>query len=401
MKMEIDVAEFAAQLKAGKGIGGKDGALTPLIKQLTEMALQAELETHLSQDLERNRKNGYTAKTMKSASGTFELDTPRDRNGSFEPEIVKKSQTHMSDELESKMLSLFALGNSYSQIADHIEDMYGVHFSKPAITAITDKLIPKLEEWKKRPLDSIYPFVYLDAIHYKVREDGHYVAKAFYTVLGVNLDGKKEILGLYLNESEGAKFWLQVLTDLQNRGINDILIASVDGLKGFPEAINAVFPQTEVQLCIVHQIRNSLKYVASKNQKQFAGELKKVYQAFTKEEAESELDKLEEKWGKKYPIVFESWRNKWENLSNYFKYAEPIRKVIYTTNIIESVHRQFRTLTKTKGAFPNDNSLLKLLYAGIQNAEKKWTMPIRNWSLTISQLNIIFKERLKGNLDLV
>lgn len=401
MKIEIDVAEFAAQLKAGKGIGGKDGALTPLIKQLTEMALQAELETHLSQDLERNRKNGTSSKTMKSANGTFELDTPRDRNGSFEPELVKRNQTHMSDELESKMLSLFALGNSYSQIADHIEDMYGVHFSKPAITAITDKLIPKLEEWKKRPLESIYPFVYLDAIHYKVRDEGHYVSKAFYTVLGVNLEGKKEILGLYLNESEGAKFWLQVLTDLQNRGIQDILIASVDGLKGFPEAINAVFPETEVQLCIVHQIRNSLKYVASKNQKQFAGELKKVYQAFTKEEAELELDKLEEKWGKKYPIIFESWRNKWDNLSNYFKYAEPIRKVIYTTNIIESVHRQFRTLTKTKGAFPNDNSLLKLLYAGIQNAEKKWTMPIHNWSLTISQLNIHFKERLKDALGLV
>ena len=399
--MEIDVTEFAAQLKAGKGIGGKDGALTPLIKQLTEMALQAELETHLSQDLERNRKNGTSSKTMKSANGTFELDTPRDRNGSFEPELVKRNQTHMSDELESKMLSLFALGNSYSQIADHIEDMYGVHFSKPAITAITDKLIPKLEEWKKRPLESIYPFVYLDAIHYKVRDEGHYVSKAFYTVLGVTLKGKKEILGLYLNESEGAKFWLQVLTDLQNRGVQDILIASVDGLKGFPEAIHSVFPQTEVQLCIVHQIRNSLKYVASKNQKQFAGELKKVYQAFTKEEAEFELDKLEEKWGKKYPIIFESWRNKWDNLSNYFKYAEPIRKVIYTTNIIESVHRQFRTLTKTKGAFPNDNSLLKLLYAGIQNAEKKWTMPIRNWSLTISQLNIHFKERLKDSLDLL
>jgi len=398
--MEIDVAEFAAQLKAGKGIGGKDGALTPLIKQLTEMALQAELETHLSKDLEINRKNGTSSKTMKSANGTFELETPRDRNGSFEPELVKKNQTHMSDELESKMLSLFALGNSYSQIADHIEDMYGVHFSKPAITAITDKLIPKLEEWKKRPLDSIYPFVYLDAIHYKVRDEGHYVSKAFYTVLGVNLEGKKEILGLYLNESEGAKFWLQVLTDLQNRGIQDILIASVDGLKGFPEAINSVFPNTEVQLCIVHQIRNSLKYVGSAYQKQFAGELKKVYQAFTKEEAELELDKLEEKWGKKYPIIFESWRNKWDNLSNYFKYAEPIRKVIYTTNIIESVHRQFRTLTKTKGAFPNDNSLLKLLFAGIQNAQKKWTMPIRNWSLTISQLNIHFKERLKDALNL-
>ena len=400
MKMEIDVAKFAAQLKAGKGIGGKDGALTPLIKKLTEMALEAEIETHLAQDLERNRKNGKTSKTMKSSSGEFELNVPRDRNGSFEPEIVKKHQTHMSDELEEKILSLFALGNSYSQIADHVEDMYGVHFSKPAITAITDKLIPKLEEWKKRSLESVYPFLYLDAIHYKVREEGTYVSKAFYTVLGVNLEGKKEILGLYLNESEGAKFWLQVLTDLQNRGVEDILIASVDGLKGFPEAINAVFPETEVQLCIVHQIRNSLKYVASKNQKQFAGELKKVYQAFTKEEAESELDKLEEKWGKKYPIVFNSWRNNWENLSNYFKYAEPIRKVIYTTNIIESVHRQFRTLTKTKGAFPNDNSLLKLLYAGILNAERKWTMPIRNWSLTISQLSIHFKERLEGKLSL-
>ena len=400
MKIEIDVADFAAQLKAGKGIGGKDGALTPLIKQLTEMALQAEIETHLAQDLEKNRKNGTTSKTMKSQGGTFELDTPRDRNGSFEPEIVKKNQTHMSDELESKMLSLFALGNSYSQIADHIEDMYGVHFSKPAITTITDKLIPKLEEWRKRPLNSIYPFIYLDAIHYKVREEGTYVSKAFYTVLGVNLEGKKEILGLYLNESEGAKFWLQVLTDLQNRGVEDILIASIDGLKGFPEAINSVFPNTEIQLCIVHQIRNSLKYVGSKYQKQFANELKKVYQAFTKEEAEFELNKLEEKWGKKYPIVFESWRNKWDNLSNYFKYAEPIRKVIYTTNIIESVHRQFRTLTKTKGAFPNDNSLLKLLFAGIQNAEKKWTMPIRNWSLTISQLNIHFKERLKSALNL-
>jgi transposase-like protein len=263
MKLEIDVAEFAAQLKAGKGIDGKDGALTPLIKQLTEMALQAELETHLAQDLEQNRKNGVTSKTMKSSDGEFQLDTPRDRNSSFEPEIIKKHQTHMSDELENKMLSLFALGNSYSQIADHIEDMYGVHFSKPAITAVTDKLIPKLEEWKKRPLNEIYPFIYLDAIHYQVREEGRYISKAFYTVLEVDLEGKKEVLGLYLNDSEGSRFWMQVLTDLQNRGVKDILIASVDGLKGFPEAINAIFPDTEVQLCIVHQIRNSLKYVGS------------------------------------------------------------------------------------------------------------------------------------------
>jgi transposase-like protein len=401
MKIEIDVEEFARQIKEGKGLSGKNGALTPLIKQLTEMTLQAELESHLAQDLTNNRKNGYTSKTMKTEHGAFELETPRDRNGSFEPEIVKKNQTHMSDEIEKKMLSLFSLGSSYSQITDHIQEIYGVHFSKPAITAVTDKLIPLLQEWKKRPLDSIYTFIYLDAIHYKVRDEGHYVSKAFYTVLGVTVEGKKEILGLYLNESEGAKFWLQVLTDLQNRGVEDILIASVDGLKGFPEAINAVFPDTQVQLCIVHQIRNSLKYIASKNQKQFASELKTVYQANTKEEAEDALDKLEEKWGKKYPIVFESWRGKWDNLSNYFQYSKEIRRIIYTTNIIESVHRQFRTLTKTKGAFPTDNSLLKLLFAGIQNAEKKWTMPIKNWSLTISQLNIHFKERLKDALNLV
>ena len=401
MKIEIDVEEFAQQVKNGQSVTAKGGVLNDLVKQLTEMTLQAELDSHLAQDLEKNRKNGYTSKTMKTEHGTFELETPRDRNGSFEPQIVKKSQTHMSDEIEKKMLSLFSLGSSYSQITDHIEEIYGVHFSKPAITAVTDKLIPMLQEWKQRPLESIYPFIYLDAIHYKVRDEGHYVSKAFYTVLGVNLEGKKEILGLYLNESEGAKFWLQVLTDLQNRGVEDILIASVDGLKGFPEAINSVFPDTEVQLCIVHQIRNSLKYVASKNQKQFASELKAVYQANTKEEAGNALDRLEEKWGKKYPIVFESWRGKWENLTHYFKYSKEIRRIIYTTNIIESVHRQFRTLTKTKGAFPTDNSLLKLLFAGIRNAEKKWTMPIRNWSLTISQLNIHFRDRLKGALNLV
>jgi len=398
MKIEIDLEEFAEQVKNGQSVTAKGGVLNDLLKQLTEMTLQAEIESHLAQDLEKNRKNGYSKKTMRTEYGEFELKTPRDRNGTFEPQVVKKNQTHMSDEIEKKMLSLFSLGNSQSQIIDHIQEIYGVGFSKPAVTAVTDKLLPMLEEWKKRPLEPVYPFLYLDAIHYKVRENGSYVSKAFYTVLGINLEGKKEILGLYLGENEGAKFWLQVLTDLQNRGIQDILIASVDGLTGFPEAINSIFPKTEVQLCIVHQIRNSLKYVASKDQKIFAKELKSVYQAFTKEEAESALAKLEEKWGKKYPIIFDSWYTKWEHLSNYFKYPEDIRRIIYTTNIIESVHRQFRTLTKTKGAFPNDNSLLKLLYAGILNAEKKWTMPIRNWSLTISQLNIFFKERLQDVL---
>ncbi len=399
MNETFDLNEALEAIKAGAKIDGKDGVLAPLIKQLTEAALEAELETHLGNEI-RNRKNGKSSKTMKSSVGEFELDVPRDRNGTFEPQFVKKHQTHMSDQIEQKILSLYALGNSYAQISEHIEDFYGIHFSKATISAVTDKVIPLLKEWQQRPLEKVYPFVWLDAIHYKIKENGKYVSKAIYTILGVNLSGRKEILGLYLSENEGANFWLQVLTDLQNRGIEDILIASVDGLKGFPEAINATFPQTEVQLCIVHQIRNSMKYVASKNQKEFMRDLKLVYQAVSKEAAEFELDRLEEKWGGRYPIVINSWRNKWENLSYYFKYPEDIRRIIYTTNIIESVHRQFRKLTKTKGAFPNENSLLKLLYMGIQNAQKKWTMPMRNWSLTISQLAIFFEGRLDKALEL-
>ncbi|MCG3668530.1 IS256 family transposase [Aliarcobacter butzleri] len=400
MNQTLDLTDALEQIKAGAKIDGKDGVLAPLIKQLTEAALQAELESHLTTEINKNRKNGKSTKTMKSSVGEFELDVPRDRNGSYEPQIVKKHQTHMSDHIEQKILSLYALGNSYSQISEHIQELYGTEFSKATISAVTDKVIPLLKEWQQRPLESIYPFVWLDAIHYKIKDNGRYISKAVYTILGVGLNGKKEILGLYLSENEGANFWLQVLTDLNNRGVEDILIASVDGLKGFPEAINAIFPNTEVQLCIVHQIRNSIRYVASKNQKEFMKDLKIIYQAISKEAAEMELDNLESKWGKKYPIVIKSWRNKWEHLSAYFKYPEEIRRIIYTTNIIESVHRQFRKLTKTKGAFPNENSLLKLLYMGIQNASKKWTMPIWNWSLTISQLAILFEGRLDESLNL-
>ncbi|MCT7562822.1 IS256 family transposase [Aliarcobacter butzleri] len=400
MNQTLDLTDALEQIKAGAKIDGKDGVLTPLIKQLTEAALQAELESHLTTEINKNRKNGKSSKTMKSSVGEFELDVPRDRNGSYEPQIVKKHQTHISDHIEQKILSLYALGNSYSQISEHIQEMYGLEFSKATISSITDKVIPLLKEWQQRPLEAIYPFVWLDAIHYKIKENGRYISKAVYTILGVGLNGKKEILGLYLSENEGANFWLQVLTDLNNRGVQDILIASVDGLKGFPEAIKAIFPHTEIQLCIVHQIRNSIRYVASKNQKEFMKDLKLIYQAISKEAAEIELDNLESKWGKKYPIVIQSWKNKWENLSAYFKYPEDIRRIIYTTNIIESVHRQFRKLTKTKGAFPNENSLLKLLYMGIQNASKKWTMPMRNWSLTISQLAIFFEGRLDKSLNL-
>ena len=391
------------ELLAGKKIGGKDGVLAPLVKELVEAALEAEIESHIADEVlqgKRNRRNGYNRKTVKSSSGEFELATPRDREGSFEPQIIKKHQTTISDEIEEKILSMYALGMSYRDISKHIEEIYQISISTATINTITDKIISKVKEWQARPLERVYPFIFLDAIHYKIKDNGKYVNKAVYTILGINIQGKKEILGLYLSESEGANFWLQILSDLNNRGVKDILIASIDGLKGFPEAINSIYPNTEVQLCVIHQIRNSLKYVASKNQKEFMKDLKKVYQAVSKEQAETELDRLEEKWGDKYPIVIKSWRNKWDNLTHYFKYPKPIRKVIYTTNIIESVHRQFRKLTKTKGAFPNENSLLKLLYMGIQNAEKKWTMPIRNWNLTLSQLAIFFEGRLDDTLNL-
>ncbi|MCT7636452.1 IS256 family transposase [Aliarcobacter butzleri] len=403
-RINFDFNEVLEQFRNGKNLTGKDGILAPLIKQLTEAALEAEVESHIANDVlngNRNRKNGVNKKTIKDLSnGSFELETPRDRNGTFEPQIVKKHQTTISNEIEEKILSMYGLGMSYTDISSHIEDIYQVSISTATISTITDKIIDKVKAWQSRLLDSIYPFVWLDAIHYKIKDGGKYVSKAVYTVLGVNMEGKKDILGLYLSESEGANFWLSVLTDLNNRGLNDILIASVDGLKGFPEAIKTIFPNTEVQLCIIHQIRNSIRYVASKNHKEFMKDLKPVYQAVSKEAAEDALLKLDEKWGKLYPIVLQSWNNKWENLSVYFKYPPEIRKVIYTTNIIESVHRQFRKLTKTKGAFPNENSLLKLLFMGIKNATKKWNMPMWNWNLTLSQLAIFFEGRLDSELKI-
>jgi transposase-like protein len=400
MTDKFDFNEALKAIQSGQAISGKDGVLAPLIKQLSEAALEAELESHIADDVLPNRKNGKSSKTIKTSAGKIDLDTPRDRAGTFEPQIIQKHQTSVSDEIESKILSMYGRGLSYSDIREHVEEMYGISVSTAAISAITDKIIDAVKAWQQRPLDSHYPFVWLDAIHYKVRAQGHYQSRAVYTVLGLNLTGRKEVLGLYLADSEGANFWLSVLTDLQNRGVQDILIASVDGLTGFPDAIQSIFPKTEVQLCVVHQIRNSLRYVGSKHQKAFMVDLKRVYQALNKEAAESALDELEKIWGDKYPIVIQSWRKKWDNLSVYFRYPEPIRKVIYTTNSIEAVHRQFRKLTKTKGGFPNDNSLLKLLYLGIQNASKKWTMPIQNWNLTLSQLAIFFEGRLDGALDL-
>jgi transposase-like protein len=393
--------EAIDKLYAGKGFSGKDGIFTSMLKDFLETAMQSELDNHLNSKKEddvTNRKNGFSSKIVKTDRGQFELNTPRDRNSSFDPKIVKKGQTILTPELDDKIITLYSYGMSYRDISSHIEEIYDIEISKSTITAITDKILPKITEFKERQLEEIYPIIFLDAMFFKVKENGKIISKAFYSVLGVDKDGKKDILGIYLQESEGANFWLNILTDLQNRGIKDVLIACVDGLKGFPEAINSIFPKTEIQLCIIHQIRNSIKYVASKNQKEFISDLKTVYTAASKEVAEEKLLLIEEKWGKKYPIIVKSWNNNWDNLSNYFKYPKEIRKLIYTTNSVEGFHRQVRKITKTKGSFPSDQSLEKLLYLAIQNIKKKWTMPIPNWSLIISQFAIKFEDRIKLDL---
>jgi transposase-like protein len=385
------------QFKKGENLLGKKGAFQPLLKEFLESALQAEVDEHLDEGERQsgNRRNGTSKKVIKSADGTFELETPRDRFGSFEPEIVKKRETVLADHLEEKIIGLYGLGMSLRDISSHIEEMYGTEVSATTLSAITDRVIPKVKEWQGRPLDDLYCIVWMDAMHYKVKEDGKVKNRAVYNILGITKSGHKELLGMYVSENEGANFWLSVLTDLQNRGVEDMLIVCIDNLKGFSEAIVNVFPNAEVQSCIVHQIRNSLKYVASKNQKEFMADLKLVYQADTKEIAELRLDDLEAKWGLKYPVVINSWRNNWHKLSSYFKYNKEVRKIIYTTNTIEGFHRQIRKVTKTKSAFTSDMALLKLIYLAHRNIRKKWTQPLQNWSLTVSQLSIIFGVRLK------
>ena len=384
------------QLKSGKSLFGKGGAFSPILKSFIEKALEAEMEGHLDdhQRQKGNKRNGKGKKVIKSSSGSFEIDTPQDRQSSFEPELIRKRQTILAESLEGKIIGLYGMGMSYRDISKHIEEMYDTEISHTVLSQITDRIIPEVKAWQSRPLEAVYPIIWLDAMHFKVKEEGKVVHKALYNILGVNRDGKKEILGLYISESEGANFWLQVLTDLHNRGVKDILIASIDNLSGFSQAIQSIYPKTEVQSCLVHQIRNSLKYVASKNQKEFMKDLKKVYRASSKDQAETELLNLEEKWGKKYPVVIDSWQRNWDKLSTYFQYTEPIKKLIYTTNPIEGYHRQIRKVTKTKGAFTNEMALLKLVYLATQRIQKKWTSPLQNWGLAVQQLAIKFEGRL-------
>lgn len=391
------MSEIVKGLYAGKPLLGENGLLTKLAKDLTQLSLQGEMDAHLAENsLEGggNRRNGIASKKVKTGAGCFELEVPRDRNSTFEPQIVKKRQTILNEELDNKILALYGIGNSYEEISNHLEDIYGVEVSAATINTITDRLVPQITEWRNRPLESVYTIAFLDAMYFKSRQDGKVSTKILYNIMGITQSGHKEILGFWACESEGASFWLGVLNDLKAMGVRDILISCIDGLKGFPEAINSVFPQTEVQLCIVHQIRSSLRFVASKNQKEFITDLKTVYQAETKDLAEHNLLKLDEKWGSKYPMVIKSWQQNWDNLSTYFKYSHEVRKLIYTTNPIEGFHLQIRKYTKTKGAFTSENALFKLVFSAIINIEKKWNQPLSNWALTVSQLDIFFPNRL-------
>ncbi|MBU2913039.1 IS256 family transposase [Reichenbachiella agariperforans] len=390
-----------AQFTTGKSLFGKDGAFAPILKQFLEAALESEMEEHLDSEerLQGNKRNGKGKKTIKSSTGTFEIETPQDRQSNFEPQIIKKRETVLADNLQDKIIGLYGLGMSLRDISNHIKEMYDTDISHTVLSQITDRIIPEVKAWQNRPLEPVYCIVWLDAMHYKVRSEGRVEHKALYNILGINAAGMKEVLGMYISESEGANFWLQVLTDLHNRGLKDILIACTDNLKGFSEAIQSIYTKAEVQSCIIHQIRNSLKYVASKDQKEFMRDLKEVYRADTKDIAELELSNLANKWQGKYPIVIQSWERNWDKLTTYFQYTAPIRKLIYTTNAVEGYHRQIRKVTKTKGAFTSDMALQKLVYLATRNIEKKWKSPLQNWSLTVQQLAIKFGDRLPLDLD--
>jgi len=390
--------EAKSRLKKGETLLGRDGVFTPLLKEFLEEVMDGELEAHIEEDEAPNRKNGKGKKQLKTPVGNIEIATARDRNGTFEPEMVPKRHKTLGVDLDRQIIALYARGASYGDIRDHLSDMYGLDVSPATISRVTDKILPLLQEWRSRPLERVYPFVWLDAIHYKVRHEGRVVNRAVYCIIGLNQEGYKDLIGMYIGEHEGAKFWLQVLTDLQNRGVEDIFIASIDNLNGFAEAIESIFPNTEVQLCVVHQIRNSQKYLSYKDVKPFMKDLQGVYKATTKEQAERNLDQLASNWQQRYPKVIESWRKNWPRLSGYFHYNKDIRRIMYTTNIIEGFHRQLRTVTKSKGAFQSEDALMKLLFLVQENICAKWNKPVHNWNQTLAQLSIIFADRLKLNL---
>lgn len=369
-------------------------------KEILQELLESEMEETLGYqkheiptEASDNKRNGYSSKTVKSQYGEFELNIPRDRKGEFEPQIVKKHQRDISG-IEEKVIALYARGMSTRDIHDQLKDLYGIELSADMVSKMTDRILPEVKEWQNRPLAPVYSFVFLDAIHYKVRDEGRIVNKAAYVALGIDLEGRKEILSINVGANESSKFWMGMLNELKNRGVQDVLFFCVDGLVGFSEAIHAVYPQAEVQRCVIHMLRNSFKYVSYKDLKQFAKEFKVVYRAATEETARFELEVLKEKWGKKYPFAIKNWEQNWIDVTRFFQFDEGIRKIMYTTNIIEAVNRQFRKVTKTKSAFPHDTALEKMLYLASQNIEKKWTQRYRDWDVVINQLTILYPERL-------
>lgn len=385
-------------------IFGKDGLFKQLQKALLERMLDGELTNSLGYDKHEskgknsgNSRNGHSEKTLTTESGELEIKVPRDRNSEFEPKIISKHQTRFEG-FDDKIISLYARGMTTRDIQAQLEDLYNVEVSPTLISNVTNEVIEEVKAWQSRPLDKIYPIVFLDALVIKVREDKRIINKAFYLALGVNLEGQKELLGIWVSQNEGAKFWLNVLTEIKNRGVEDILIACVDGLTGFPDAITAIFPKTQIQLCIVHMIRNSLRYVGWKMRKQVAADLKAIYGAKTLEEAELALTSFSEKWDKDYPSISKSWLSHWENIIPFFSYPADIRKAIYTTNAIESVNSSLRKVIKNKRVFPSDESAMKQLYLALKNISKKWTMPIRDWKEAMNSFIIVFENRLSGKI---
>jgi len=387
-KSEQDLAEFSRLLK----------------KLAVEAALGAELDEHLGYAKHEskgrgidNSRNGYSSKTLKGDHGEVEIDTPRDRNGTFEPQLVRKGQTRLT-QFDDQILALYAKGMSTRDIVATFKEMYDADVSAALISKVTDAVLDRVLEWQSRPLDDIYPIVYLDCIVLKTRQDKRVINKSIYLALGIDLTGHKELLGLWLAETEGAKFWLSVLTELKNRGLKDIFIAAVDGLTGFPEAINTVYPQTKIQLCIVHMVRNSLKFVSWRDRKAVAADLKKIYRSLTVEEAEQELAACAEMWDEKYPTISQSWRRHWPNLITLFDYPDDIRKVIYTTNAVESLNSVIRKAINNRKVFPHDQAAMKVVYLAIHAAAKKWSMPIRNWKAALNRFMIEFPERMPETL---
>ena len=402
--------DYNSEIKKCKTIDdvlGKNGLVQRLVKDVLENILEAEMDEHLGRDKyqrqsnidpgERNYRNGYSQKNLRSSFGDVDLDIPRDRKSEFEPQIVKKYET-VCNELDKKIISLYAKGMTTSDIQAEIEDLYGITISPSMVSKITDKVIATATEWQNRMLDKIYPIVYLDAMYFKVRSNGKIVNKAVYICLGYTMEGYKDILGLWVDEAEGAKFWLGICNDLKNRGVKEILIACMDGLKGLPQAIQTVFPSANIQTCIVHQIRNSIKYIASKDKKSFMKDLKEVYKAPTEELALAQLDKLKEAWGNSYGMVIDSWYNNWNNLSTFFDFSPRIRKMIYTTNALEGFNRQVRKYTKSRTIFPTDESLNKCVYLATMEIMEKWTQPVPNWGATLAELTLFFTEELKDEL---